>query len=161
MAPEAAQTAMVRRTIRVNVPIEKAFQVFTQRMAAWWPATHHIAKEPFTEIIVEPRPGGRWYERDAKGNDCEWGQVIVWEPPRKLVTTWQLQPDFKFSPDLSLASEVALEFIAEGPEATRVEFEHRRLERHGAAWQELRRAVDAPGGWTLVLAQYVEAAGGK
>jgi uncharacterized protein YndB with AHSA1/START domain len=157
MAPEAAPSAAVKRTIHVNVPIEKAFQVFTERMAAWWPATHHIAKEAFTEIIVEPRPGGRWYERDAKGNACDWGQVVIWEPPRKLVATWQLQPDFKFSPDLSLASEVELEFIAEGPEATRVEFEHRRLERHGVGWQELRKAVDAPGGWTLVLAQYVEA----
>ena len=157
MAPEAAPSAAVKRTIHVNVPIEKAFKVFTERMAAWWPATHHIAKEAFTEIIVEPRPGGRWYERDAKGNACEWGQVVVWEPPRKLVTTWQLQPDFKYNPDPSLASEVALEFIAEGPEATRVELEHRRLERHGAGWQELRKAVDAPGGWTLVLGQYVEA----
>jgi len=86
-------------------------------MAAWWPATHHIAKEPFTEIIVEPRAGGRWYERDAKGNDCDWGRVLVWEPPHKVVTTWQLQPDWKFSPDLSRASEVALEFIAEGQES--------------------------------------------
>ena len=84
-----------------------------------------------------------------------------WEPPKKVVLSWHLQPDWSFSPDLAKASEVALEFVAEGPEKTRVEFEHRHLERHGAGWQELRKGVDSPGGWTLVLAQYVEAMNAK
>ena len=156
MAPEIVQNTTVKKTLRVAVPIEKAFQVFTERMGAWWPATHHIGGTPFKDVIVEPRAGGRWFERDAKGTECEWGSVIGYEPPSKLLLAWHLQPDFKFSPDKSRASEVALEFIAEGPESTRVEFEHRHIDRHGEGWEKMRASVDP--GWGQVLAGYVAAA---
>lgn len=159
MAPETARNAVVSKTLHVEVPIEKAFQVFTQRMAAWWPATHHIAPTPFQEVVVEPRSGGRWFERDAKGSECEWGRVLTYEPPKRLVLAWHLQPDYKFNPDKERSSEVALEFIAEGPESTRVEFEHRHLERHGEGWEKLRAGVDP--GWGLVLAGFVELANQK
>jgi uncharacterized protein YndB with AHSA1/START domain len=158
MAPEAAPSAAVKRTIRVNVPIEKAFQVFTERMGTWWPATHHIGAQPFRDVIVERRAGGRWFERDANGAECDWGRVLAWEPPYRLTLSWHLQPDFKDNADPTLASEVALEFIAEGKEATRMELEHRHIERHGQGWENLRKGVDAPGGWTGVLEQYVAAA---
>jgi uncharacterized protein YndB with AHSA1/START domain len=140
------------------VPIEKAFEVFTKKMGTWWPATHHIAPKPFTEIVIEPRTGGRWFERDADGAECEWGRVLAWEAPKRLVVSWQLQPDWKFSGDMERASEVALEFFAEGPESTRVEFEHRHIERHGEGWEKLRAGVDAAGGWTAILQLYREAA---
>jgi uncharacterized protein YndB with AHSA1/START domain len=108
---------------------------------------------------VEPRAGGRWFERDAEGAGVRLGaRVGVWEPPRRLVVSWHLQPDWGFDPDASRASEVALEFIAEGPQKTRLEFEHRHIERHGAEHEKLRAGVDSPGGWTLVLAQFQEAA---
>ena len=159
MTPEPSPTAAaVRRALQVNVPIEKAFQVFAQKMGTWWPASHHIGKQPFTEIVVEPRAGGRWFERDAEGAECDWGRVLVWEPPKRLVVSWHLQPDWSFDPDASRASEVALEFIAEGPEKTRLEFEHRHIQRHGAEYEKLRAGVDSPGGWTMVLAQFAEAA---
>lgn len=157
MAAEAAPMAVVRRTIRVNAPIEKAFQVFTERMGSWWPATHHIAPEAFTEIVVEPRAGGRWFERDAKGRECDWGRVLTWEKPHRVVFSWHLQTDWKFDPDPAKASEVALEFTAEGAETTRVELQHRHFERHGEGWEKVRMGVDSPGGWTCVLAPYVEA----
>jgi uncharacterized protein YndB with AHSA1/START domain len=158
MTPEPApMAAAITRTLQINVPIEKAFQVFTQGMAMWWPPTHHIAKQPFTEIVVEPRIGGRWFERDAEGAECDWGRVLVWEPPKRLIVSWNLQSDWKFDPDLGRASEVALEFISEGPEKTRLEFEHRRIERHGADYERVRAGVDSPGGWTMVLAQYATA----
>ena len=153
MAPDTARNAVVSKTLHVEVPIEKAFQVFTQRMGAWWPASHHIAPTPFQEVVVEPRAGGRWFERDAKGSECEWGRVLTYEPPKRLVLAWHLQPDFKFHPDKDRSSEVALEFIAEGPESTRVEFEHRHLERHGEGWEKLRAGVDP--GWGLVLSGFV------
>jgi len=127
-------------------------------MGTWWPATHHIAPKPFTEIVIEPRTGGRWFERDADGAECEWGRVLAWEAPKRLVVSWQVQPDWKFSRDMARASEVALEFFAEGPEATRVEFEHRHIERHGEGWEKLRAGVDAAGGWTAILELYREAA---
>jgi uncharacterized protein YndB with AHSA1/START domain len=153
--------AVVKRTMRVSVPIEFAFRVFTEKMGTWWPATHHIAPNPFAEIVMEPRAGGRWFERDGTGAECEWGRVLVWEPPKRVVASWQLQPDWKFSADLSRASEVTLEFHEEGPEITRLELEHRHLERHGEGWERLREGVDSPGGWTAVLARYVEAANAK
>lgn len=153
--------ATVKRTIRVNVPIDHAFRVLTAKMGTWWPASHHIAKTPFADIIIEPHAGGRWFERDSGGAECDWGSVLVWDPPKSIVLSWQLQPDWQYSADLSRASEVSFEFIAEGPEATRVEFEHRHIERHGEGWEELREGVDAPGGWTGVLAEYEQSFAGK
>lgn len=146
--------ATVRRTLRVNVPIDRAFRVLTEKMGTWWPASHHIGKTPFTEIVVEPRAGGRWFERGAAGTECDWGRVLVWEPPKRLILAWHLQPDWQYSTDPARASEVAFEFIAEGPEATRLEFEHRHIERHGEGWERLFGEVDSPGGWTGVLAEY-------
>lgn len=157
MNPELASTVTVKRTIRVEVPIEKAFVAFVERMGDWWPASHHIGVEPFTAIVVEKREGGRWFERDGNGTECDWGRVLLWEPPRRLILSWHLQGDFKYSPDRTQASEVSLEFIAEGPAITRLEFEHGCLERHGEGYQKLRDGVDSPGGWTAVLAQYVAA----
>jgi uncharacterized protein YndB with AHSA1/START domain len=152
MTPQPAQTLAVQRTLLVGVPIEFAFRTLADRMGAWWPATHHIAKTRFLEVVVEPRMGGRWFERDTSGAECDWGKVLVYEPPKKLVLGWHLQPDFQYNPDPALASEVVFEFIAEGPEATRVEFQHRLLERHGAGWEKLRASVES--GWNQVLAPY-------
>ena len=161
MTIEATPSARVKRTLRVGAPIELAFRTLTERMGSWWPPTHHIAKTPFAEIVVEPRAGGRWFEKDANGAECEWGRVLVYEPPKRLVVTWHLQPDWNFDADPARASEVVFEFIAEGPEETRLEFEHRHLERHGDGWENLRAGVDSPGGWTGVLGQYQQAFGGK
>ena len=161
MTPETAQDAVVRRTLRVEVPIEKAFKVFTERMGRWCPATHHIGGTPFKDIFVEPRVGGRWYEINVEGAECIWGSVLAWEPPRRVVLSWHVQPDWSVNGDMARASEVALEFLAEGPESTRVEFEHRRLDKHGEGWTKMREQVGAPGGWTAVLALYVEAAQAK
>ena len=158
MAPEAVQNAVFRKTLHIRVPIEMAFRVFTDRMGAWWPESHHIGDTPFKDILIDHRAGGRWYEINAKGAECIWGTVLTWEPPRKVVLSWQLQPDWTFSPDLAKASEVALEFISEGPEATRVEFEHRHLERHGAGWEKLREQVGSEGGWPTILDLYVSMA---
>jgi uncharacterized protein YndB with AHSA1/START domain len=150
--------AVVRRTIRVNVPIEKAFQVFTEKMGAWWPVTHHIGGTPFKDILIDPRKGGRWYEINIEGAECVWGTVLEWEPPRKVVLSWHVQPDGTANADMARASEVALEFTAEGPEMTKVELEHRHLEKHGEGWERMREAVDSPGGWTAVLASFEAAA---
>jgi len=158
MTPEPALTATVKRTLHVNVPIDFAFRMLTQKMGTWWPATHHIAKTPFAEIVIEPHVGGRWFERDSAGAECDWGRVLLFEPPKQLILSWHLQPDFHFEADMTRASEVSFDFFSEGPEATRVEFEHRHLERHGEGWQNLRVSVDSPGGWTAVLAGFEEAA---
>lgn len=161
MTTQAIPTAAVKRTLHVGVPIEFAFRALTERMGEWWPATHHIAKTPFAEIVVEPRVGGRWFERDAQGAECDWGRVLVYDPPKRLVVSWHLQPDWNFDPDPVRASEVVFDFVAEGAENTRLDFEHRNLERHGEGWEKLRAGVDSPGGWTGVLARYEQSFGRK
>jgi len=144
--------ATVKRTLRVGVPIDYAFRMLTEKMEAWWPASHHIGKVPFAEIIVEPRVGGRWMERGANGEECQWGTILAWDPPKQVVFSWQLQADWSFSPDMSRASEVVFAFFAEGPEATRMEFEHRHLERHGQGWEAIRKGVE--GGWAGILVEF-------
>jgi hypothetical protein len=161
MAPETAQSTAVKRTLHVAVPVEKAFQVFTERMGAWWPATHHVGKIPFKDIRMDARAGGRWYEINAEGAEVVWGSVVAWEPPTRVVLGWHLQPDFQFDPDVKKASEGSLEFVQEGPESTRVEFEHRYLERHGENWQKLRDSVGSEGGWNSVMGEFVKWANAK
>jgi uncharacterized protein YndB with AHSA1/START domain len=149
--PVAAKANTVRKTLSVSVPIERTFQVFTEEMGAWWPATHHIAKQAFTEILIEQRRGGRWFERAADGSECDWGRVLAWEPPHRVAFSWHLQPDWKFDPNPEKASEVEIRFFAEGAGKTRVELEHRGLERHGEGWEQLRTGIDSPGGWSAIL----------
>jgi uncharacterized protein YndB with AHSA1/START domain len=143
------------------VPIDYAFRTLAEKMGTWWPPSHHIGKTPFAEIVIEPRVGGRWFERDDAGNEWDWGKVLVFDPPKQLVVSWHLQADWTYDPDMSRASEVAFRFIEEGSEATRMEFEHRHLERHGEGWERIRAGVDSPGGWTGVLAQYQHRLEGK
>jgi uncharacterized protein YndB with AHSA1/START domain len=126
-------------------------------MGSWWPASHHVGNVPFKDLLIEHWVGGRWYEINVKGEECPWGQVLAWEPPTKVVVSWHLQPDWSFDASLEKASEVALQFISEGPESTRVEFEHRHLEKHGAGWEKLREQAGSEGGWPAILDLYVKA----
>jgi uncharacterized protein YndB with AHSA1/START domain len=138
----------VRKSFEVELPLLEAFQLFTSDMAVWWPATHHIGPSPFIEIVVEPRVGGGWFEVDQDGTTCQWGSILAWEPPDKLVLTWGLQSDWKFDPDLSKSSEVEVRFVPMGDSATLVEFEHRYLERH---CEGEKIAVGVNSGWDVVL----------
>jgi uncharacterized protein YndB with AHSA1/START domain len=149
----------VRRQITVNASQQTAFEVFTSRMASWWKPGHHIGGKPFVDIVVEPRAGGRWFERDAEGAECEWGSVLEWEPPGRVVLGWQLDAEWEYDPDL--VTEVEIRFVAEQPDVTRVELEHRRLERFGDAAAEVRGALDADEGWSGLLALYEEALASK
>src|SRR3954469_25821914 len=106
MNQQATDTSTARSAITVAVPIERAWEVWTTGMSSWWPAGHHIASEPFEDAVLEPRAGGRWYDRPASGAECDWGVVRAWEPPTRLVVTWQIGSDWKFDPDPAHASEV-------------------------------------------------------
>ena len=153
-----AEEAVVRKSIRVHVPIELAFSVFVEQMEVWWPAAHHIGANPFQSIFVEPRVGGRWFERDASGNECDWGQVRAWDPPRLVTFSWHLGPDWKFDPDLAKASDVAIRFTSEGPATTFVELEHSGFERHGEGHERLRVILDSPDAWANTLVEFAKAA---
>ena len=156
---DVVEEATVRKSVRVPVPIERAFSVFVERMETWWPASHHIGAQPFQAIFVEPRVGGRWYERDLQGNECDWGTVLAWGPPRRVTFSWHLGLDWKFNPDLAKASEVEIRFTSEGPSTTLVELEHSRLERHGEGYQQLRTALDGHNAWASILAEFAKVAG--
>ena len=149
---------VVKKVVVVNVPVAFAFEVFTERMGKWWPETHHIGETKFADILMDKHAGGRLYERDANGKECQWGTILQWEPPRCVGFTWQLQPDWKFSEDLTKASEVEISFYEEAGERTRVELIHKHLERHGEGWEKLRIGVDSEGGWTAILQEFVEMA---
>ena len=156
----------VRREVVVDATIEWAFEVFTKRISSWWPPSHHIGEAPFASAWFEPRVGGRCYEVGTDGTECDWGQVLAWEPPRRLVVAWQLNNQFEYDPDVSHASEYEVSFSEEAPGRTRVQLEHRGFERHGAGGEDVRRAVDGDAGWTYVIGRFaaafsaVEAAGG-
>jgi uncharacterized protein YndB with AHSA1/START domain len=139
----------VRKQLLVKASQARAFAVFTENMSRWWPATHSILKSPLKECIVEPRVGGRWYSVGEDGSSCQNGYVISWQPPHGLVLAWQINADWQFDPDL--ITEVEVKFIAESGQTTRVELEHRLLERMGAKAAVARNAVDSPGGWTAIL----------
>lgn len=146
----------VRHTIIVEAPREHVFRVFTQGLDTWWFRDHHIGKEPLHEAIMEPRQGGRVYERGIHGNECDWGRVLVWEPPARVVVSWQINGDWQFDPDPAHGSEYEVRFIAEAPARTRVEFEHRGFERHGTWAQTIHDGVER--GWPDLLEAYAQTA---
>ena len=147
--------APVRKSIFVDAPQALAFDVFTSGIGRWWPKSHKIGPADLDKPIIEPRAGGRWYELDTDGSECEIGKVAVWEPPARLVLTWQLSAEFTFDPNL--VTEVEVQFMPEGS-GTRVNLEHRHLERLGGTADKLREAIDSPGGWSGLLALYAQAA---
>ena len=144
--------APVIKTVVVGAPQAKAFKIFTEFFGGWWPSTHHIGKQPFEAAILECRQGGRWYERATDGTECEWGKVLVWEPPAKVVLSWHLQPDWGYDANPAKASEVEVRFIPESETSTRVELEHRNLERHGERAGAMRDSVN--GGWVEVVVRF-------
>jgi len=140
----------IRKQLTVEAPLERAFRVFTANMGAWWPKDHHIGKEALKDCVIEPKVNGRWYELGEDGAACDWGKVLVWDPPRRLVLAWQLNEGFKYDP--ALVTEVEVTFTLLGPKLTRVDFEHRDLERFGEAAERLRGAMDT--GWGQILESY-------
>jgi uncharacterized protein YndB with AHSA1/START domain len=143
--------------ITVSVPVEQAFQVFTSSFGTWWPREYHIGQAEMAEAILEPRQGGRWYERGTDGSECDWGRVLVWEPPQRLVVTWQINGQWQFDPDPGHASEIEVRFTAEGPGQTVVELEHRLLDRL-AGGETIRGTILGGGGWTAILELFAKAA---
>jgi uncharacterized protein YndB with AHSA1/START domain len=143
--------AAVRRSVTVRAPRERAFEVFTTGMSSWWPReSHHISDRPAAEVVMEPRPGGRWFERDAEGGECDWGFVTEWEPPGRVLLAWHLTPEWDFDPDPANATEVEVTFTPTDG-GTRVELEHRGFEKHGAPGTKMRESVSSSGGWQELL----------
>jgi uncharacterized protein YndB with AHSA1/START domain len=151
---------LVRKEITVEASQSRAFNVFTQEHGVWWPlATHHIGAAPAETAIIEPRVGGRWFERGRDGSECEWGRVLVWDPPGRLVLAWEISADWKH--DKAIETEVEIRFVALGPALTRVELEHRRLDHYGPAAEQMRGIFDSEGGWNGMLRLFAARAQGS
>jgi hypothetical protein len=146
----------VRREVVVEVDRARAFQIFTADMTSWWPPEHHIGSAPIEEIVVEPRVGGRWFTRHRDGTETSTGVVTLWEPPGRLVVTWQIGADWRYHDDLVTAVEVRFEEA--GPGRTRVQLEHRDLAAFGEHAAAMRETFEQPGAWTATLEAYARRA---
>jgi uncharacterized protein YndB with AHSA1/START domain len=146
----------IRRHVVVPTSQERAFDLFTARMTSWWPPAHHIGSAPIEEIVVEPERGGRWYTRHTDGTETYTGVVVAWDPPERFVVTWQIGADWKYH--AGLVTTVELRFLADGPDRTRVELEHRDLEAFGPEAEHMREVFSAPGAWDATLEAYAAAA---
>ncbi len=142
--------APVCHSVEVNGPPARAFQLFTANMGCWWPGGRTPAAKPAVNVVVEPREGGRWYEVDQEGNETQWGKIVAWDPPHRLVLGWQLGRDWRYEP--GLLTEVEIGFADAGDGKTLVSLEHRNLERFGDYAEERRAQVD--GGWPSRLVDF-------
>lgn len=149
-----AESTVVRHSITVDATQEKAFATFTTGHNRWWPREFHIGGAELEEAVLEGREGGRWYERDVDGSECEWGTVLVWEPPSRLVLTWQITGEWAY--DADLVTEVEVRFVPEGASRTRVEVEHRHLDAYGDQADQMRDQFDS--GWPGILQSFSAAA---
>jgi uncharacterized protein YndB with AHSA1/START domain len=148
--------APVTKEVVVNVSAEKAFRVFTAGIDSWWPRQHHIGSAPLRRTMIEPREGGRWYSESEDDTECDIGKVLVWDPPRRLLLSWQINGQWKFDP--AFVTEVEVTFSDAGANRTTVTVEHRNLERYGAAAQAIREMIGADSGWGLIIKNFGDAA---
>jgi uncharacterized protein YndB with AHSA1/START domain len=146
----------VLQSVVVEAPVVRAFEVFTQHFGRFKPAEHNLLSVKIAETVFEPRVGGYLYDRGIDGSECRWARVLAYDPPNRVLLTWNISPQWQIETDPQKVSEWEVRFIAETPQQTRVEIEHRRLDRHGEGWENLRDAVAGDGGWPLYTKRYSE-----
>ena len=146
----------IQKSVVVNAAVERAFALFIARFDAIKPREHNLLSVPIAETIFEPYVGGRIYDVGADGSRCEWARVLVYEPPSRLVFSWDIGPTWQLESDLAKTSEVEVRFVAESADRTRVELEHRHLERHGTDWRAVAEGVDGDAGWPLYLRRFAD-----
>jgi uncharacterized protein YndB with AHSA1/START domain len=150
----------VRYAVSVPLPADRAFALFTEGYNSWWPG-HHIGTTEMAEVVLEAREGGRYYERKVDGSECEWGKVLACDPPHRIVVAWQITThgdSWAYDPDLSRASEFEVIFSEQPDGQTRVELEHRNIDRHGPGAPGIHQGIGGPGGWPGIMDNYVKVA---
>jgi uncharacterized protein YndB with AHSA1/START domain len=155
MGTQATETS-VTASIVVDAPIERAFKVFTEDFGSFKPPDHNMLGVEIAETVFEPRVGGSLYDRGVDGSECRWARVLAYEPPDRVLLSWDISPQWQLETDLEKTSEWEVRFVAEGSDRTRVEIEHRNLERHGDGWQGVRESIASDGGWPLYLQRYAD-----
>jgi uncharacterized protein YndB with AHSA1/START domain len=153
-----AQDTSVRSSVEVQAPRERAFRVFTEDIGSWWDPTHHILEAELAGMVFEPRVGGSVYDRGVDGSECRWARVLVYEPPHRFVISWDVNVQWRLETDHDKTSEVEVRFVQLAGARTRVELEHRNIERHGSGWEGMRDAVGSPGGWPAGMRAFAERA---
>ena len=153
MSTHAAETS-IGASVVVAAPIERAFSVFTKDFGRFKPREHNLLQAEIAETVFEPRVGGHLYDRGVDGSECRWARVLAYEPPHRVLFSWDISPQWQLESDLAKTSEVEVRFIAEAPDRTRVELEHRNLERHGEGWESVREGVAGDEGWPLYLSRF-------
>jgi uncharacterized protein YndB with AHSA1/START domain len=148
------QSTTVSRSVVVDAPLERAFHVFVEQFDQIKPREHNLLGVDIAETVFEPRAGGHLYDRGVDGSECRWARVLAYEPPHRIVISWDISPQWQLETDRDSASEVEIRFIAETAERTRVQLEHRKLDRHGQGWQALRDGIGGEEGWPLYLQRY-------
>lgn len=156
-----ADDVVVRREVTVNASIEKAFAVFTEQFGDFKPKEHNLMGSPIAETRFDAHAGGHIYDVAEDGSECRWARVLAYEPPSRVVFSWDISPYWQLEADEANTSEVEVNFIAEGPERTRVELEHRHLDRHGPGWEGVRDGIGEEGGWPTYLARYADVVAGS
>ena len=149
-----AATAAVQKQIVVDAPVERAFAVFTDRFGDFKPREHNLMSSPIVRTVFEPRVGGHVYDVAEDGSECRWARVLAYEPYDRVVFSWDIGPDWQLVADPENASEVEVRFTAETPQRTRIELEHRDIDRHGPGWEAVREGIAGDGGWPLYLDRY-------
>jgi uncharacterized protein YndB with AHSA1/START domain len=149
-----AATTQVHKQIVVEAPIERAFTVFTERFGDFKPKEHNLLGVPIVETFFEPRVGGHIYDRAEDGSECRWARVLAYDPPNRVIFSWDIGPTWQLETNPDNTSEVEVRFVAEGPERTRVELEHRNIDRHGPGFEGVHAGVDGPAGWPLYLERF-------
>lgn len=155
-----AHSATVRHDITVNAPLDKAFRVFTERFGDFKPREHNLLSVPIAETVFEARVGGHIYDRGVDGSVCRWARIVAYEPPARVVFTWDIGPTWQVVTDPGKTSEVEVVFSAESDDRTRVTLEHRHIDRHGDGWGSVAAGVDGDAGWPLYLRRYGALVGG-
>jgi uncharacterized protein YndB with AHSA1/START domain len=155
MSSQATETS-VRQAIVVDAPIDRAFSVFTDGIGEWFPSEYNLLEVDIAERVFEPRVGGHVFDRGTDGSECHWARVLAYEPPDRVVFSWDISTQWQVETDPDKTSEVEVRFTAESPDRTRVELEHRNLDRHGDGWEGIRESVDGEGGWPGCLRRFAE-----
>ena len=155
MSTQTSETS-VRNSIVVEAPIERAFSVFTDGIGSWFPREYNLLDVEIAERVFEPRVGGQVYDRGTDGSECHWARVLAYEPPTRVVISWDISPQWQIETDPAKTSEIEVRFISEAQDRTRVELEHRNLDRHGDGWDQIRASVAGEGGWPGCLAAFAE-----
>ena len=148
----------IRHHVIVDIPIDRAFAQFIERFGDFKPREHNLLRVPIAETVFEPRVGGHILDRGIDGSECRWARVLAYEPPHLVAFSWDISPAWQLEADLARTSEVEVRFTAQTPEQTRLDLEHRHLERHGSGWRGIADGVDGPGGWPLYLTRFVDLA---